>query len=60
MTSATPKSPMIAGIRPTPSLSSRMPKVRRWVPEIESIPIVPMSSPNTAIISALRMDPDAR
>ena len=60
MTSATPKRPMIAGISPTPSLSSRRPKVSRWVAEIESIPMVPMSSPKTAIISAFKMDPEAR
>ena len=57
MTSATPKSPMIAGIRPTPSLNSRMPKVSRWVPEMLSMPIVLISRPKTAIIRAFSMEP---
>ncbi len=60
ITSATPKSPMMAGMRPTPSASSRSPKVRRWVPEMASIPMVPRSSPKTAIIRALRIEPEAR
>ena len=51
---------MMAGISPTPSQSSRMPQVRRWVPEIESIPTVPISSPKTAIMRAFKMDPAAR
>ena len=51
---------MMAGMRPTPSLSSRIPKVRRWVPEMVSMPMVPSSSPKTTIIRAFRMDPEAR
>jgi len=51
---------MIAGINPMPSLSSRRPKVSRWVAEIESIPIVPRSKPKTAIISAFKMEPEAK
>jgi hypothetical protein len=51
MISEMPKSPITSGTRPTPSISSVSPKVKRVLPETVSVPTVPAMIPKQAIMS---------
>ena len=59
-TSEIPKRPITRGTRPIPSFNSRMLNVNRRTPEVGSMPMIPKTTPKTAIISALGIEPEAR
>jgi hypothetical protein len=59
-TSAMPKTPITTGTIPTPSFSSRIPKVKRLRPVIASVPTIPRTRPTAAMIRALIVGPLAR
>ena len=49
MISPKPNIPMATVTKPMPSASSKIPKVKRCVPELTSVPISPNSSPRTTM-----------
>ena len=52
--------PMAICTSPIPSMRSWLPKVKRCLPVVMSMPIVPTKRPKTAMIKALSMEPCAR
>ena len=57
MISAKPKRPIATPTTPMPSDNSGMPKAKRCVPELTSVPTMPSSSPVTIIAIALSSEP---
>ena len=54
--SPTPKRPMTTGMKPMPSYSGGMPKVKRGAPRTGSIPTIANISPNMVMIRAANID----
>ena len=57
MISAKPKRPIATPTTPMPSDNSGMPKAKRCVPELTSVPTMPSSSPVMIIAIALSSEP---
>ena len=58
MISAMPNTPIATTAMPMPSESSGTPKSKRSLPELTSVPTMPMSKPATTIARDFSSDPD--
>ena len=59
MISPMPNRPMASVATSMPSVSSRMPKVKRWPPVLPSVPTSPISRPITIMAIAFSTEPCA-
>ena len=59
MISPKPNSPMATATKPSPSVNSGMPKLKRSTPDKASVLICPSSRPSSTMPTALITDPEA-